>query len=276
MDDSVRYRPAYGADRPAMAALWQQVFGDSPETIRAFYDAFPQCRAVVAENKAGDVVAVVHVLPQTLALDRGPRPVAYLYAVATRPDYRGRGICRGLMAFCEALLARLGYALASPQNDVSLQDLARLTDVFYIGGTKVGALFGEAVVISHPELARDFRYHIKQRGGMLAKGWLLGLQFDVLLENDRYMAISRKAVAQAMEIKKAFEEVGVSSWSDSYTNQLFPILPNEALKQFDENYVYNAGEKLDEGHTVARFCTSWAPTDAQVQALIADIHRILG
>lgn len=112
MDDSVRYRPAYGADRPAMAALWQQVFGDSPETIRAFYDAFPQCRAVVAENKAGDVVAVVHVLPQTLALDRGPRPVAYLYAVATRPDYRGRGICRGLMAFCEALLARLGYALA--------------------------------------------------------------------------------------------------------------------------------------------------------------------
>ena len=187
-----------------------------------------------------------------------------------------RAVCDKWHLFLFLDGARLGYALASPKNDVSLQDLARLTDVFYIGGTKVGALFGEAVVISHPELARDFRYHIKQRGGMLAKGWLLGLQFDVLLENDRYMAISRKAVAQAMEIKKAFEEVGVSFWSDSYTNQLFPILPNEALKQFDESYVYNAGEKIDEGHTVARFCTSWATTDAQVQALIADIRRILG
>ena len=98
--------------------------------------------------------------------------------------------------------ARLGYGLAAPDSDVTVQDLAQLTDVFYLGGTKVGALFGEAVVITDPELAVDFRYHIKQRGGMLAKGWLLGLQFDVLLENDRYMTISRKAVAQAMRLRR--------------------------------------------------------------------------
>lgn len=112
MTDSVRYRPAYVADIPAITDLWHSVFGDSTQAIQQFYQAFPQCRAVVAENGAGELVAVVHVLPQTLALGQGTLPAAYVYAVATRPDYRGRGICRGLMAFCEALLARLGYALA--------------------------------------------------------------------------------------------------------------------------------------------------------------------
>ena len=170
--------------------------------------------------------------------------------------------------------ARLGYALASPKNDVSLRDLARLTDVFYLGGTKVGALFGEAVVIANPEIARDFRYHIKQRGGMLAKGWLLGLQFDVLLENDRYMTISRKAVQQAMRIQKALTDKGVSFWSDSNTNQLFPILEDEALLKLEEKYVFNHTEKTDETHTAVRICTSWATTDEQVDALVEDIQQM--
>ena len=152
--------------------------------------------------------------------------------------------------------ARLGYGLAAPDSDVTVQDLAQLTDVFYLGGTKVGALFGEAVVITDPELAVDFRYHIKQRGGMLAKGWLLGLQFDVLLENNRYMTISRKAVAQAMRIKKALTDKGISFWSDSNTNQLFPILPNQALLELEKTYVFNHTEKMDETHTAVRICTS--------------------
>ena len=171
--------------------------------------------------------------------------------------------------------ARLGYGLAAPDSDVTVQDLAQLTDVFYLGGTKVGALFGEAVVITDPELAVDFRYHIKQRGGMLAKGWLLGLQFDVLLENDRYMTISRKAVAQAMRIKKALTDKGISFWSDSNTNQLFPILPNQALLELEKTYVFNHTEKMDETHTAVRICTSWATTDEQVDALVADIQRVL-
>ena len=171
--------------------------------------------------------------------------------------------------------ARLGYGLAAPDSDVTVQDLAQLTDVFYLGGTKVGALFGEAVVITDPELAVDFRYHIKQRGGMLAKGWLLGLQFDVLLENDRYMTISRKAVAQAMRIKKTLTDKGISFWSDSNTNQLFPILPNQALLELEKTYVFNHTETMDETHTAVRICTSWATTDEQVDALVADIQRVL-
>ncbi len=171
--------------------------------------------------------------------------------------------------------ARLGYGLASPVTDVTLTDLARLTDVFYIGGTKVGALFGEAVVIAKDELKKDFRYMIKRQGGMLAKGWLLGLQFDTLLENGRYEAISRKAVAQALRIKEAFEKKGCKFLIESWTNQQFPILSNDTLKKFDKDYTYSVWELVDPDHTAVRFCTSWATTDEQVNALVADIQRYL-
>lgn len=171
--------------------------------------------------------------------------------------------------------ARLGYGLASPVTDVTLTDLARLTDVFYIGGTKVGALFGEAVVIAKDTLKKDFRYMIKRQGGMLAKGWLLGLQFDTLLENGRYEAISQKAVAQALRIKEAFEKKGCKFLIESWTNQQFPILSNDTLKKFDKDYTYSVWELVDPDHTAVRFCTSWATTDEQVNALVADIQRYL-
>ncbi len=172
--------------------------------------------------------------------------------------------------------ARLGYGLASPVNDVTIADLTRLTDVFYIGGTKVGALFGEAVVIGNSALKRDFRYLIKQRGGMLAKGWLLGLQFDVLLEQDRYVTIARKAVEQALRIRQAFEAQGCRFMVESWTNQQFPILPNAVLKRFDKRYAYSVWEPVDQDHTAVRFCTSWATTDEQVEQLIYDIPRLMG
>lgn len=171
--------------------------------------------------------------------------------------------------------ARLGYGLASPVNDVTIADLARLTDAFYIGGTKVGALFGEAVVIANPAMQRDFRYMIKRQGGMLAKGWLLGIQFDVLLEQDRYVQIARRAVEQALRIKEVFEKKGCSFLIESWTNQQFPILDNETLKRFDENYAYSVWEPVDASHTAVRFCTSWATRSEQVDQLIADIERFL-
>ena len=171
--------------------------------------------------------------------------------------------------------ARLGYGLASPVNDVTVQDLARLTDVFYIGGTKVGALFGEAVVICNDALKKDFRYMIKRQGGMLAKGWLLGLQFDTLLEDGRYEKIAKKAVDQALRIKEAFEKKGCKFLIESWTNQQFPILHNDVLKKFDANYSYSVWELTDADHTAVRFCTSWATTDDQVDALIADIDRFV-
>ena len=171
--------------------------------------------------------------------------------------------------------ARLGYGLMSPVTDVTLQDIARLTDAFYIGGTKVGALFGEAVVITHPEMKKDFRYMIKRHGGMLAKGWLLSLQFDQLLEDDRYFKIARKAVIQAMRIKEAFEKKGCQFFMESWTNQQFPILDKETLKKFDEKYTYCVWEPVDAERTAVRFATSWATTDEQVDELIADIEKFV-
>ncbi len=171
--------------------------------------------------------------------------------------------------------ARLGYGLTSPATDVTLQDIARLTDVFYIGGTKVGALFGEAVVISHPALKKDFRYLIKRHGGMLAKGWLLALQFETLLKDDLYFKIAKKAVEQALRIKEAFAAKGCRFLMDSYTNQQFPILTREQLAKFDGTYTYSVWEQVDEQHTAVRFATSWATTDQQVNALLTDIDRFL-
>lgn len=171
--------------------------------------------------------------------------------------------------------ARLGYGLAAPVNDVSIADLARLSDVFYIGGTKVGALFGEAVVIRNPALRKDFRYMMKHQGGMLAKGWLLGLQFDTLFEDNRYLTIARHAVEQALRIRVAFENKGCKFLMESWTNQQFPILPDEALDKFRENYTFTPWEKFDETHTAVRFCTSWATTKEQVDRLLDDIDTIL-
>ncbi len=196
-----------------------------------------------------------------------------LYTLEELEDIRRACDDWNLLLFLDG--ARLGYGLASPVNDVTIGDLARLTDAFYIGGTKVGALFGEAVVIGNEALKKDFRYMIKRQGGMLAKGWLLGLQFDILLENGRYEAVARHAVEQALRIKEAFEKKGCRFLIESWTNQQFPILDNETLKKFDGKYAYSVWEPVDADHTAVRFCTSWATLPEQVDQLVADIDRFL-
>lgn len=170
--------------------------------------------------------------------------------------------------------ARLGYALGSEKNDVTLSDLANLCDVFYIGGTKVGALFGEAVVITNPMIQKDFRYFIKQKGGMLAKGRLLGIQFETLFEDGLYFSISKHAVKLALEIKKAFQVKGYSFLYDTDTNQQFPILPNCVIKTLSKKYSFQDWEKIDCNHTAVRFCTSWATKEEDVEALVADIQEL--
>ena len=175
----------------------------------------------------------------------------------------------GLYLFVDG--ARLGYGLAAPENDVSLSDLCALSDVFYIGGTKVGALFGEAVVIVNPALKTDFRYHVKQRGGMLAKGRLLGIQFDVLFTDNLYFEISKKAVQQALRIAEACRSAGCAFFADSPTNQQFPIFPDAALEKLGEKYAWSYWARVDDFHSAIRLCTSWATTDENVDALCADI-----
>ena len=167
--------------------------------------------------------------------------------------------------------ARLGYGLMSEGSDLTWADVAAYTDVFYIGGTKVGALFGEAVVITNPALTKDFRYVIKQRGGMLAKGRLLGIQFQVLLEDGLYEEVAGKAVKQAMRLKEAFLEKGFPLLYDSYTNQQFPIIHKRQLEQLKENYSFELWAPMDEEYSAVRFCTSWATRDEDIEKFINDL-----
>lgn len=185
-------------------------------------------------------------------------------------------VCKkaGLPLFLDG--ARLGYGLAAVGNDLELSDYAQLCDVFYIGGTKVGALFGEAVVITAEQLKKDFRYFIKQRGGMLAKGRLLGLQFLSLFEDGLYMEVSHHAIKLAMKIKDAFTKNGYPFLFDSFTNQQFPILPDSQLAELQKKYAVSFWEKADEGHTAVRFCTSWATNEADVDQLIRDLEALQG
>ncbi|MBE5882926.1 MAG: low specificity L-threonine aldolase [Lachnospiraceae bacterium] len=180
-------------------------------------------------------------------------------------------VCRrnGLYLFMDG--ARLGYGLVAPDNDLTLNDIAKLCDVFYIGGTKVGALFGEAVVISNEELKKDFRYFIKQKGGMLAKGRLLGVQFDVLFTDNLYFEISKHAIQMAEVLRGAFEEKGYPYLVPNRTNQIFVIMPDEALAKLAERFDYCYDHRVDDTHSAVRFCTSWATKEENVQALKSEV-----
>lgn len=181
------------------------------------------------------------------------------------------GVCRkyGMYLFVDG--ARLAYGLAAEGNDVDLPVLASSCDVFYIGGTKAGALFGEAVVILNDNLKADFRYHIKQRGGMLAKGRLLGLQFSELLKDGLYMELGSHADRLADRIRKACEEKGYPYLVANTTNQVFPIMPDSVLEQWKEKYSYTNQGRVDDSHTAIRLCTSWITSEENVDALVRDI-----
>ena len=182
--------------------------------------------------------------------------------------------CRknGLYLFMDG--ARLGYGLVAPDNDLSLADIAALCDVFYIGGTKVGALFGEAVVIRNEALKKDFRYFIKQRGGMLAKGRLLGVQFDALFTDDLYFEISRHAIKLAEKLREAFERKGYPYLVPNKTNQIFVILPDGDLEKLSESYGISYDHRVDDDHSAVRFCTSWATKEENVEALIRSLEEL--
>lgn len=179
--------------------------------------------------------------------------------------------CRanGLYLFLDG--ARLGYGLMTPGNDLTMADLAKLCDVFYIGGTKVGALFGEAVVITNNMLKEDFRYMIKQHGGMLAKGRLLGIQFETLFEDGLYYRIASHALELANQMRDAFRRADCDFLVDSPTNQLFPILPDTVLAELSKNYAYTYQCRVSESHSAVRFCTSWATDKALVDQFCMDL-----
>ena len=163
--------------------------------------------------------------------------------------------------------ARLGYALASYETDVTLPDIARLCDAFYIGGTKVGALFGEAVVFTGKRKPKHFLTRIKQHGALLAKGKLLGIQFDTLFTDNLYFSLGRHAIDCAEELKQIFREKGYPFYLESPTNQQFILLDNDKMDTLKEKVKFSYWEPYDEKYTVVRFATSWATTKEDLEEL---------
>ena len=179
----------------------------------------------------------------------------------------------GLYLFIDG--ARLGYGLAAANCDLTPADVAKFSDVFTVGGTKMGALFGEAVVINNPELNVRFRYMIKQKGGMLAKGRLLGIQFLALMEDGLYFKTGRKAVDQAMRIREALMNAGFTFHVDSPTNQIFPIFTDAQWEKIEAlGFKLEFNGRLDEEHVILRVCTSWCTPDEYVDKFIEAVKEL--
>lgn len=215
-----------------------------------------------------------HMAQPKLVYISHPTELGTLYTLAELESLSAT--CRelGLTLFLDG--ARLGYGLTAENTDVTIADIARLCDVFYIGGTKVGALFGEAVVIADPALQQDFRYLVKQHGGMLAKGRLLGIQFDTLMADGLYFDLGRHGNRMAAILKDTLESLHCPFLVTPESNQLFPILPDGVLDALAQNYVFSEQQRTDESHRAVRFCTSWATREEDVLALCADLKGLLG
>lgn len=229
-----------------------------------------QVRTVVEAHRASG--SFEHEVQPKLVYISNPTELGTLYSLAELEALSSSCHELGLYLFMDG--ARLGYGLVSRDNDVTFEDIARLCDVFYIGGTKVGALFGEAVVISNSAIKEDFRYLIKQHGGMLAKGRLLGVQFTALLEDGLYIEISRQAVKFADQIRDTLNRIGASYLIPGTTNQIFPILSDGFLNELAKKFMFTEMERVDENHRAVRFCTSWASTQVNVDALCKELERI--
>lgn len=211
-----------------------------------------------------------HIVQPAMVYISQPTETGTVYTLSELEELSA--VCRrlGILLYVDG--ARLACALAC-EGTPKLPDLARLCDVFYIGGTKHGTLFGEAVVILNDALKKDFRYIIKQHGGMLSKGRLLGLQFDELFSDGSYYEVGRNEVRLAQKIADAFKKKGIELYYDSPTNQIFPVLSDEQIMKLSETYSFSIQGKTPGG-TVTRFCTSWATTDAVADKLIKDIEEL--
>jgi len=254
----------------------------------------------IAANETGAIEATGHKVITTETADGKLRPedianVLEAYALAphvVKPrivyisnsteigTIYTRDELKALFQFCQShhlLLyldgARLGHALTAENSDLTLAAISEYTDVFYIGGTKNGALLGEAIIFNKPELAIDFEYAIKQKGAMLAKGRILSIQFLELFKDDLYFDLARQANALAMRIASAVREKGYTFLTESTTNQLFPILPKKVIERLSQHYQFYNWKNIDAEHTAIRLITSWATDEEKVEAFIRDLQE---
>ncbi len=212
-----------------------------------------------------------HIVRPAMVYISHPTEIGTLYTRQELVDLSETCHELGLTLFVDG--ARLGYGLAA-DDSVDMPFLAQVCDAFTIGGTKVGLLFGEAIVITGQAYRDCFRYHIKQRGAMLAKGRLLGVQFEALLKDNLYVEASRTANRQAQSLKQAFVEKGFPLFCDTAANQIFIVLPNQVVEQLQQKYVITYWGKVDEEHAAVRLVTSVCTPEEDVEALLADIAAL--
>lgn len=195
--------------------------------------------------------------------------VGTLYTKTELQDISGLCKAKGLLLLLDG--ARLGAALTADKNDLTLEDIAGLVDIFWIGGTKVGALLGEAIVIPNPDLRDEFNFHIKQRGALLAKGRILGLQFRELFRENLFFDLARHSNQMAARLSAGIAQAGYGFVAETETNQLFPILPNALIERLKESFDFYVWEPYDETHSVTRLVTSWATKETVIEAFIKEI-----
>ena len=228
-----------------------------------------QVRAAVEAHHADS--AHEHLVRPAMVYVSHPTELGTLYTRQELQDLSDTCRDLGIRLFLDG--ARLGYGLAA-RPEVDLPFLAQVCDAFTIGGTKVGLLFGEAIVLTDEGINDCFRYHIKQRGGMLAKGRLLGVQFEAMLENGDYIRLAARANDMAQELKRAFVRRGCALLCDTAANQIFPILPDEAARRLSDGYAFSFWQRVDDTHQAVRLCTNVTTDRADVDALLHDIDRI--
>lgn len=213
-----------------------------------------------------------HMVKPKLVYISNPTEVGSIYSRAELQQISSFCKENNLILFMDG--ARLGSALCSKDNDLQLSDIAKLTDAFYIGGTKNGALFGEALIICKDSLKEDFRYHMKQKGALLAKGRVLGIQFLELFKDDLYFDLSKHANKMADLLRNNIESMGYEFLTYSPSNQIFPIFPNKIIENLQEKYSFLVWSKIDNNTSSVRLVTSWATKEDAVKAFIEDLKNL--
>ncbi|WP_050615132.1 threonine aldolase family protein [Bacillus testis] len=213
-----------------------------------------------------------HTVEPKLIYISNPTEIGTIYSKQELKSLRDYCTEHGLYLYVDG--ARLASALSAKDNDVTISELASMVDAFYIGGTKSGAMFGEALVICHKDLKQGFRMNMKQKGAMLAKSRLLGIQFSELFSNHLMYDLAEHANAMAERLQKGIEEQGFSFLAHSTTNQVFPILPHAYIEKLQEQFLFYVWEKIDDTHSAVRLITSWATDVKQVDAFLETLKAI--
>lgn len=215
-----------------------------------------------------------HMVKPRLVYISNPTELGTIYSKSELESLHDYCHSKNLLLYVDG--ARLGAALVCKDANLTLQDMYNLTDAFFIGGTKIGALLGEAMIIGNKQLRDDFRYLVKQRGGLLAKGRILGIQFEELLTDNLYFQLAEHANDMARYLTTKLTEAGCTFWLDSPTNQIFPIIDNKVIDRLSQDFEFYVWADIDKNHSAIRLVTSWATPREAVEGFVQAYHKAVG